>query len=68
LQISIAKNPKFKERIAVYYFDNSSGETLIKEIEFEDNGFFKEPWPEGFFDEASDLAYALLEAQIGRKN
>jgi predicted ATPase len=68
LQIMIAQNPRFKEKLAIYYFDNSSGETRIKEMEMEDNGFFKEPWPDGFFDEASDLAYALLEAQIGRKN
>jgi len=70
IQVLIAKGEIEKDRVAVYYFDKDekTGTTSIKKMEMEDNGFFKEPWPDGFFDEASDLAYALLDAQINRKN
>ncbi|MBE0551277.1 MAG: DUF3696 domain-containing protein, partial [Ignavibacterium sp.] len=76
IQVLIAKSDQekshqdLKDRVGVYYFqkDKDTGQTSVKEMQMEDNGFFKEPWPDGFFDEASDLAYALLEAQINRKN
>ena len=70
IQVLIAENELRKDDLAVYYFnkDEKSGTTSIKEFELEDNGFFKEPWPNGFFDDASDLAYSLLEAQIRRNN
>ncbi|HMU44267.1 MAG TPA: DUF3696 domain-containing protein [Ignavibacteriaceae bacterium] len=70
VQVLIAKGELDRDRVAVYYFDKDekTGITSIQEMELEDNGFFKEPWPDGFFDEASDLAYTLLEAQIKRKN
>ena len=34
-------------------------------MELEDNGFFKEPWPDGFFDDSYNLARELIYA---RKN
>lgn len=70
LQVLVAKGIKEKDEIGIYYFskDRYTGISQIKKIELEDNGFFEEPWPDGFFDEASDLAYALLDAQINRKN
>ncbi len=70
IQVLIAQGKLNKEKVGIYYFDKDekAGITSIKDMELEDNGFFKEPWPNGFFDEASDLAYALLEAQIKRKN
>lgn len=70
LQVLVAERIKGKEEIGIYYFskDQQTGISQIKRMELEENGFFKEPWPNGFFDEASDLAYALLDAQINRKN
>lgn len=40
----------------------------MKKIEIDENCFLKTLFPEGFFDEASELALALLEAQLKRKN
>lgn len=67
LQVLIAKGKINKSKVAVYYFDKDekSGITSIKEMELEDNGFFKEPWPDGFFDDSYNLAKELIYA---RKN
>ena len=67
IQVLIAKGDIDKNRVAVYYFnkDEKSGTTSIKEMEMEENGFFKEPWPDGFFDDSYNLARELIYA---RKN
>ena len=46
----------------------NSIESTIKIMELDEKGNFIDEWPGGFFDEASELAYALLEAQVKRKN
>lgn len=46
----------------------NSIESTIKIMELDEKGNFVDEWPGGFFDEASELAYALLEAQVKRKN
>ena len=58
LQVLIAHGKLNKNRVAIYYFDkdDKTGITTIKEMELEDNGFFKEPWPDGFFDDSYNLA------------
>lgn len=68
VQVLIAKNEVDKNNVAVYYFDNKSGETKVTEMKFLENGFFKEPWPDGFFDEASDLVWELMKVQAERNN
>jgi predicted ATPase len=67
IQVMIANGDLKEEKVAVYYFDKdkSTGTTSIKEMELEDNGFFKEPWPDGFFDDSYNLARELIYA---RKN
>lgn len=67
MQVLIARGELKKERVSVYYFDKdkTTGITSIKEMELEDNGFFKEPWPDGFFDDSYNLAKELIYA---RKN
>ena len=67
VQVLIAKGELDKDRVAVYYFDKDekTGNTSIKKMELEDNGFFKEPWPDGFFDDSYNLARELIYA---RKN
>jgi predicted ATPase len=62
LQLMIAKGILSKEDVAVYYFDNVGETTKIKEMDFDDNGFFKEPWPNGFFDDSYNLARELIYA------
>lgn len=67
LQVLIAKGELSKDKVAIYYFDkdDKTGITSISEMEFEDNGFFKKPWPDGFFDDSYNLATELIYA---RKN
>lgn len=60
IQVLIAKGELDKERVGVSYFDNSDGTTKIKVMEIESNGFLKEPWPFGFFDESYKLSKELL--------
>jgi predicted ATPase len=64
VQVLIAKGELGKDKVAVYYFDKDqkSGVTSIKEMEMEDNGFFKDPWPDGFFDDSYNLTKELLRA------
>lgn len=64
VQVLIAQGKLSKDQVAVYYFDKDeiSGVTSIKEMELEDNGFFKEPWPDGFFDDSYNLTKELLRA------
>ena len=64
IQVLIAQEKLKKEKVAVYYFgkDKETGNTLIEEMELEDNGFFKKPWPDGFFDDSYNLTKDLLRA------
>jgi len=65
LQVLIAQGKLSKEKVAVYYFDKDgkTGITSIKEMEMEENGFFKEPWPDEFFDDSFNLSMELLTAK-----
>ncbi len=67
VQTLLAKGELQKDDIIVYYFykDKETGNTIEKEMEMEDNGFFKEPWPDGFFDDSYNLAKELI---YSRKN
>ena len=62
IQVLIAKGELDKEKVSVWYFDNSDGTTKIKEMIIAPNGFFKEPWPNGFFDDSANLSWELLTA------
>lgn len=70
IQLEIAKNPQLNDLVSVYFLneDKKNNRTTVEKIEIDENGFLKTPFPEGFFDEASELALALLEAQLKRKN
>jgi len=50
------------DKIGVFYFDNNKGISNIKNMEIESNGFLKETWPNGFFDDSADLSWELLTA------
>jgi len=63
LQIMFAKGEITDKDVNINYFDNKSGKTRVKKMEMEENGFFKEPWPDGFFDESYSLTKQLLKAQ-----
>jgi len=63
LQIMFAKGEITDKDVNINYFDNKSGKTRVKKMEMEENGFFKEHWPDGFFDESYSLTKQLLKAQ-----
>lgn len=60
IQVLIANREIDRNKIGVYYFDNTDGSIKVKKMEIEDNGFFKEPWPNGFFDDSYNLSKELL--------
>jgi len=68
VQVLIAQGKLTKDDVVVYYFDKKDGSTKVKEIEMDDNGLFKEPWPDGFFDDKMELTLDLLEAIRERSN
>ncbi|MBK7868098.1 MAG: DUF3696 domain-containing protein [Ignavibacteriales bacterium] len=52
---------KLKDALSIYYFaKDKNGNTKAIEMELDDNGFFKNFLPEGFFDEGLDLDRQLL--------
>jgi len=62
LQVLVAKGQVSSDDVVVYYFDKKDGETKIIKMEMEENGLFKNNWPEGFFDDKANLTFALMEA------
>lgn len=65
LQVLIAdkNNPFTKEDIVIYYVykEKEMGEgAIIKEMELNEVGQFKEEWPEGFFNKADQLVDELI--------
>ncbi|MGD8305841.1 MAG: DUF3696 domain-containing protein [Ignavibacteria bacterium] len=60
IQVVLAKKQIDNNDVAVYYFDNSKRTTQIIAMEMEENGFFKNPWPNGFFDDSYNLARELI--------
>lgn len=71
LLVASSKYPDFtNEDISIIYVkpDKSDLTSSIKIMELDEKGNFIDNWPAGFFDESAELSYALLEAQIKRKN
>jgi len=68
IQVLIANGELSKEKVSVLYFDNDQGTTKIKEMEIDENGLFKEDWPNGFFDDSINLTMELFDAIRKRKN
>ncbi len=62
VQIEIAKDNIDKNTVSVFYFDNDDG-TTAKEMRINNDGFFDEQWPKGFFDESYKLTKQLLFAK-----
>ncbi len=71
LLIANSEYPDFTNKdIAIIYVqpDERTLNSSIKIMELDEKGNFIDNWPAGFFDESAELSYALLEAQIKRKN
>lgn len=63
IQVLIAKGLINRTDVAVYYFSVKGGKTQIKEMIIGENGYFLEPWPDGFFDDSYNLTKELIFAQ-----
>ncbi len=68
LQLMVAKNEISINDIAINYIDSDGNNTSVKELRLSENGDFLDPWPNGFFDEAAELAFELMKAQKNRNN
>lgn len=68
IQVLIARGELSKDKVAVYYFDKDekTGATSIHEMKLKNNGLFETDWPNGFFDDSTDLTLELFDAL--RKN
>jgi len=63
IQIMFAEGLLTDDNVLICYFDCKNGKTKIRKMEIDENGFFKEPWPDGFFEESYELTKQLLQAQ-----
>lgn len=68
LQVLIAKGELAREKVGVWYFKKVNGVTKVEKMEIDENGLFKNDWPDGFFDDSTDLTMELFEALRKRKN
>ncbi len=68
IQVLIAKGELEREKVAVWYFKKVDGITKVEKMEIDENGLFKNDWPDGFFDDSVDLTMELFEALRKRKN
>lgn len=68
LQVLIAKGELAREKVGVWYFRKVNGVTKVEKMEIDENGLFKKDWPDGFFDDSTDLTMELFEALRKRKN
>ncbi|MBN8706507.1 MAG: DUF3696 domain-containing protein [Bacteroidetes bacterium] len=59
-------NPDF---LAIYYVTkDADGNSIIKKMELNENGDFTEPWPDDFFDSATDLTMERLKILSGSQS
>lgn len=68
LQVLIAKGELAREKVGVWYFKKVNGVTKVEKMDIDENGLFKNDWPDGFFDDSIDLTMELFEALRKRKN
>lgn len=64
LQAYISSNKLKKEDIKVYYIYVKKGETKCIEIKLNNNGFFDNKWPEGFFPERYNEAKKIAKGSL----
>lgn len=63
LQLMIARGEIAQDDIAIYFFENDDNGTVVQKLTILENGFFKDPWPNGFFDDGYNLSKELIFAQ-----
>ncbi|MCX6166001.1 MAG: DUF3696 domain-containing protein, partial [Ignavibacteriae bacterium] len=62
IQVLIAQGKMDKEKVSVNYLYMENGSTKVKPMKIDEDGFLKEIWPDGFFDESYKLTKELLFA------
>jgi predicted ATPase len=66
LQTNIAQKRLRTSDVTINYFDQSAEGTKKTNIKIDDNGYFVQPLPEGFFEEGFQETLAHLKALSGR--
>jgi len=66
LQTNIAQKRLHASDVTINYFDQSAEGTKKTNIKIDDNGYFVQPLPEGFFEEGFQETLAHLKALSGR--
>jgi energy-coupling factor transporter ATP-binding protein EcfA2 len=52
-QVLVAKGLMNPNDVVIYYVSkDSAGRSSVRSMQMDERGFFSEPWPEGFFDQA----------------
>ncbi len=69
LLVYVAQGKLKPSDIAVNYVEkDKSGNSTVKRMEIDDQGFFKEEWPEGFFDNTMKLSEEIWTARKIKNN
>ncbi len=62
IQRRIAENKIMPNKVNLDYFEMTKQGTKVTEIKLDENGYFSEPIPEGFFEEGFEEAFARMKA------
>lgn len=71
LRLRVIENVNLKEKINVVFVEGSSGKeqegATIRQFNIDENGMFPE-YPDGFLDESTKIADAIIKARISKNN
>lgn len=65
LQVALLEKRLTKEQLLIYWVENDGQGTHLRRIEFDDEGYPSEGWPEGVFREALEQARRVSELRVG---
>lgn len=68
LQTRLAERKITPKKVNIYYFEQSKEGTKISNIKIDEQGYFVEPIPEGFFEEGFREALAHIRASYPRSD
>lgn len=65
LQVALLEKKLNKDQLLVYWVENDGEGSQLRRIEFDDEGYPSEGWPEGVFREALEQARRVSELRTG---
>lgn len=65
LQVALLEKRLSKDQLLVYWVENDGQGAKLRRIEFDDEGYPSEGWPEGVFREALEQARRVSELRVG---